>query len=80
VDAISKSGSVIVSIIDDIPPKIKADIYVSTLPKKCLPQFIDGSKFLFGPEYVLIRKEITLNNYRNTSIFNKENQKIIRSF
>jgi spore coat polysaccharide biosynthesis predicted glycosyltransferase SpsG len=62
VEELSKLGEFIVSIVDDISPKIKADIYISTLPEQYLPQFSDVNRCLFGLEYALIRKEITLNN------------------
>ena len=75
VNTLCKSGSIIVSIVDDISPKIKADVYVSTLPTQYLPKFIDGSNCLFGPEYALIRKEIILNHHRNSDIRNNVKQK-----
>jgi spore coat polysaccharide biosynthesis predicted glycosyltransferase SpsG len=62
VEEFSKLGRFILYIVDDISARIKADIYVSTLPAQYLPQFSDVSKCLFGPEFALIRKEIILNN------------------
>jgi spore coat polysaccharide biosynthesis predicted glycosyltransferase SpsG len=62
VDIFRKLGRFLINIVDDISPRIKADIYVSTLPLQFLPQFRDVSKCLFGPEYALIRKEIISSN------------------
>ena len=75
VDTLRKAAKLIVSIVDDISPRINADIYVSTLPMQYLPQFSDGSNCLFGPEYALIRREILLKRYKDGSVHTALNQK-----
>jgi spore coat polysaccharide biosynthesis predicted glycosyltransferase SpsG len=75
VDTLRKAAKLIVSIVDEISPRIIADIYVSTLPMQYLPQFSDRSNCLFGPEYALIRREILLKNYKNRSMHTALNQK-----
>lgn len=63
VEEFSKLGELIIYIVDDISPSVKADIYVSTLPVQFLPQFRFVNRCLFGLEYALIRKELISNNY-----------------
>jgi spore coat polysaccharide biosynthesis predicted glycosyltransferase SpsG len=72
VEEFSKLGRFIMCIVDDISTRIKADIYVSTLPMQYLPQFSDVSKCLFGPEFALIRKEIILNDKNRLSTGSSE--------
>jgi spore coat polysaccharide biosynthesis predicted glycosyltransferase SpsG len=74
VEEFSKLGRFLIYMVDDISPRIKADIYVSTLPAQYLPQFSDVSKCLFGPEYALIRKEIILNNKNRVLTDSSENK------
>jgi spore coat polysaccharide biosynthesis predicted glycosyltransferase SpsG len=72
VEEFSKLGGFVIYIVDDISVRIKADIYVSTLPAQYLPQFSDVSKCLFGPEFSLIRKEIILYDKNRLSTGSSE--------
>ena len=72
VEEFSKLGRFLIYVVDDISTRIKADIYVSTLPAQYLPQFSDVSKCLFGPEFALIRKEIILNDKNRVHIGSSE--------
>lgn len=72
VEEFSKLGGFIIYLVDDISARIKADIYVSTLPAQYLPQFSDMSQCLFGPEFALIRKEIILNDKNRVLIGSSE--------
>jgi spore coat polysaccharide biosynthesis predicted glycosyltransferase SpsG len=65
VDIIGKLGKFKISIVDDFSPKINSDIYVSTLPVRYLPQFHGVSKYLFGPEYALIRRGLSIDNLKH---------------
>jgi spore coat polysaccharide biosynthesis predicted glycosyltransferase SpsG len=75
----SKLGRFIICIVDDISIRIKADIYVSTLPLQYLPQFSDMSKCLFGPEFALIRKEI-ISNDKNRALIGSSEKKTLGLF
>jgi spore coat polysaccharide biosynthesis predicted glycosyltransferase SpsG len=75
ISTLRKSGTLIVYVIDDISPIMNADVYVSTLTREYLPQFIDRGKFLFGVEYALIRKEIIINKLRNIRTLDVFNQR-----
>lgn len=75
----SKLGRFIICIVDDISIRIKADIYVSTLPAQYLPQFNGMSKCLFGPEFALIRKEIILND-KNRALIGSSEKKTLGLF
>jgi spore coat polysaccharide biosynthesis predicted glycosyltransferase SpsG len=67
VEIFSKLGKMKVSIVDDISSRIEADIFISSLPARYLPQFNDVSKCLFGPEYALVRKDIVFNKKEDES-------------
>jgi spore coat polysaccharide biosynthesis predicted glycosyltransferase SpsG len=78
-EVFSKLGRFIICIVDDISIRIKADIYVSTLPAQYLPQFNDMNKCLFGPEFALIRKEIILND-KNRALIGSSEKKTVGLF
>lgn len=78
-EEILKLGEFIIYIVDNISPRIKADLYTSTLPAQYLPQFNDLNKCLFGLEYALIRKDIILN-YKNRELNESSRKKTLGLF
>ena len=53
-NSLANFGNFIVSIVDEVSEKIKADLYVSSLPLEHLERFGKVSNYLFGPEYALV--------------------------
>jgi spore coat polysaccharide biosynthesis predicted glycosyltransferase SpsG len=76
-NSLANFGNFIVSIVDEVSEKIKADLYVSSLPLEHLERFNKVSNYLFGPEYALVRSDfLKFNNNSQNSTKKVSNPKV----